>query len=57
MSEHRTTETGRQRPGEDNPVIVCACGCGTQMPKFDSSHRPRQFVSGHNTRINGRFER
>lgn len=36
-------------PGEPNPLISCACGCGAEMPKFDAIGRPRRFVSGHNT--------
>lgn len=36
-------------PGEDNPMVRCACGCQTMFPKYDSSGRPRRYVSGHNT--------
>ena len=25
----------------------CACGCGTQIPAFDSKHRPKRFLNGH----------
>jgi hypothetical protein len=32
-------------------MISCACGCGTEFLKYDSSNRPRSFVSGHNTEI------
>ena len=35
-------------PDEANPLIACACGCAMEFLKFDSSGRPRFFVSGHN---------
>lgn len=35
-----------------NPLISCACGCGEQFTKFDSSGRIRKFVSGHNRNKN-----
>jgi hypothetical protein len=35
-------------PGEPNPIVVCACGCGSRLRKFDKGGRPREFVSGHN---------
>lgn len=31
-------------------IIKCACGCGTQLEKFDKYGRPREFISGHNGR-------
>lgn len=53
---HRTNKTLR-KPGEPNPLIVCACGCGTLFKKYDTSGRPRSFISGHNKRSrNGRFK-
>lgn len=46
---HRTRrDSGRRLPHEENPVITCGCGCGQTFPRFDSSGRPRRFVSGHN---------
>jgi hypothetical protein len=35
-------------PGEPNPGIECACGCGGTFPKYDDEGRPRLYVSGHN---------
>jgi hypothetical protein len=32
----------------DNSLIECACGCGSTFARFDSTGRPRKFVSGHN---------
>jgi hypothetical protein len=40
----------RRLPGEENPEVLCSCGCGTSFPRFDTSGRPRRFVSGHNGR-------
>lgn len=53
IAEHRVHHRRRKDlrvPGEDNPLIDCACGCGVQLPKYDTSNRPRMFVSGHNMR-------
>jgi hypothetical protein len=48
---HRKPESKRLRmPGEDNPMILCACGCGTALARYDVSGRPRRFISGHNAR-------
>lgn len=45
---HRKSGKALRMPGEDNPVISCECGCGATFDKYDSSGRPRRFVSGHN---------
>lgn len=47
MREHGQNKAKRA-PGEPNPTISCACGCGGTLDKFDRSGRPRRFVSGHN---------
>jgi hypothetical protein len=44
---HRGPTSNRQLPGEPNPTILCACGCGTSLKKFEGG-RPRKYVSGHN---------
>jgi len=44
--EHRTT-IGRRMPGERNPMILCKCGCGEKLKKYDSVNRPRKFIGGH----------
>jgi len=49
MRYHRKRDD-LQPPGAENPIIECACGCGTTFPKYDTSRRPRRFVSGHNGR-------
>ena len=38
----------RRKRGEPIPVIRCACGCGGEFPRFDSSGRSRTYISGHN---------
>ena len=45
---HRKYERGLRNPGEPNPMIECACACGTRLRKFDEAGRPRSFVTGHN---------
>lgn len=48
MAEHRKKDRGLRMPGERNPVISCACGCGARFRKFDGQGRPRRlFKSGH----------
>ncbi len=49
--EHRVHDRGRRIPGEDNPEISCACGCGVALLKYDVYQRPRRFVSGHNRTV------
>lgn len=45
---HRTTGQNRRLPGDANPLVECACGCGEVFPLYDESGRPRSYVSGHN---------
>lgn len=45
---HRNRTSGRRTPSEENKAIMCECGCGTELLKYDVSGRPRRFVSGHN---------
>ncbi len=47
--EHRVANSNLRLPGEPNPTIACACGCGTRFQRFDTANRPRRFVTGHNT--------
>lgn len=48
LYHHRNPNSNRRKPGESNPVVKCACGCGRDFPLYDSSGRPRSYVSGHN---------
>ncbi len=50
LVNHRKTGKKRRLPGEPNIKILCACGCGKRFLVYDTSGRPRFFVSGHNTR-------
>ena len=52
--EHRK-RTDLRLPGQRNPVVKCACGCGEQFRKFDDENRPRKFISGHNKGSRGRW--
>lgn len=44
--EHRPADSQLRKPGEDNTVIFCECGCGAAFKKYDSSGRPRKFING-----------
>ena len=46
---HRHIGSMRRAPGEQNPIIQCACGCENYIAKYDSNGRPRKFITGHNT--------
>jgi hypothetical protein len=48
--EHRKPGSKLRDPDEANPMVRCACGCGARLRRYDSSGRPRRFVSGHNGR-------
>lgn len=39
-----------RKKGEENQVVLCECGCKTEISKYDNYGRPRKFVSGHNGR-------
>lgn len=52
--EHRKRSDLRL-PGQRNPSISCACGCGERFRKFDDQNRPRAFVSGHNKGRQGQW--
>lgn len=45
---HRGRNSGLRKPGEANPIINCACGCGRQFRKYDRAGRSRRYISGHN---------
>lgn len=45
---HRRAGSTLRVPGEPNPVVFCACGCGTSFLMYDGGNRPRRYVSGHN---------
>jgi len=47
---HRTKLSKLRKSGENNPMILCACGCGEYIEKYDSSGRPRKYKVGHSWR-------
>jgi hypothetical protein len=53
---HRTRED-LQPPESVNPIIQCACGCGKFLLKYDSTRRPRKFVTGHSRRGVVRYDK
>lgn len=46
--KHRKKDKFLRMPGEENPMVFCACGCGKKFHKYDEHGRPRKFISGHN---------
>ena len=46
--QHRKPGCKRREPGQPNRTIKCLCGCGRRLRKYDSSGRPRSYISGHN---------
>lgn len=40
---HRKKESNLKLPGEANPLISCACGCGKVFSKYDNYGRPRKY--------------
>ena len=52
--EHRK-RTDLRLPGQRNPVVKCACGCGKSFSRFDTENRPRRFISGHNKNRSGQW--
>ena len=47
---HRGVQCDRRLPSEGNPMIVCACGCGGALFRYDDYRRPRRYLTGHNMR-------
>lgn len=45
--QHRKT-SGKRAPGEENPMVACACGCEQTFTRYDGINRPRKFLPGHN---------
>jgi len=47
---HRKPTSKLRRPGQPNPRVQCACGCGGKFLRFDNNGfgRPRHYISGHN---------
>jgi len=47
----------KRMPGESNPLIICKCGCGRQLSKYDSLGRKRNYIIGHNQRGKGKISK
>jgi HNH endonuclease len=47
---HRQICRDRRVPGEDNPLIQCACGCGEWLLKYDAAGRPRRHLFRHQSK-------
>jgi uncharacterized protein (DUF1330 family) len=43
---HRKSTFHRREPEEPNPLVKCACGCGTLFPLYDANGRPRKYAPG-----------
>lgn len=46
-TKHRKAGCKLRLPGEDNPLVDCACGCGGVLARFDPHGRPRRFMFRH----------
>lgn len=45
---HHRKRQDLRLPGEQNQSVKCGCGCEREFLKFDTSGRPRKYISGHN---------
>lgn len=55
--KERKKESNRRTPGASNVGVFCECGCKKMFTLYDSTGRPRRFVSGHNRRgQSGRYK-
>ena len=53
VSRHIRSHIGNfnhRQENETNPLIICACGCGQTLLKYDNRGRPRQVKHGHSKR-------
>lgn len=51
-AEHRKLPISRQAPEQENERILCACGCGEALWRFNKNHVEVRFVNGHNGKLN-----
>lgn len=47
---HHRKNADRKLPTEINPLILCECGCGESLLKYDTLGRPRHYQHGHSWR-------
>ena len=50
MAKTPDPDSGRRKPGESNPTIECACGCGDTFLKYSKRGLPRRYIHGHSAR-------
>jgi hypothetical protein len=48
---HRSSGSRLRMPGEPNPDVMCACGCGEVFPRFDGEGRSRDYALNHYSRL------
>lgn len=46
--QHRTSTSRLRKPNQENPEVICRCGCGRKQRQFDEAGRFREYISGHN---------
>lgn len=47
---HHRKRADMRFPGESNDLVLCACGCGESILKYDGSGRPRRYKHRHSCR-------
>ena len=47
---HRKSGKRLRLPGERNPLVMCACGCGEKLRRFDAEGRFRSTIYTHSGR-------
>ncbi len=47
---HRYRDNNLRMPGEENPIVLCLCGCGRSFLKYTPDGMPRRYIHGHNRR-------
>jgi hypothetical protein len=52
--KHRKSDSKRRKPGEDNPLVVCMCGCKEELLRYDAAGRPRSYIARHGVIGSGR---
>ncbi len=46
--EHCDKSSRLRKPNEPNLPVICTCGCGSILFRYDKQGRPRKYISGHN---------
>lgn len=48
QNQHRKNQSKRRLADQESPMVQCACGCGEWFNRYDSTGRPRDYITGHN---------